>query len=103
MGYRSEVAICIRAEDEEKFLSTLEPNDKDWDTRKESESSIVFHWEWVKWYESYPVTQKIESAMRSLADYHFIRIGEDYEDVVEEFEGCGLDFGLGISRCISGI
>lgn len=100
MGYRSEVALVIKKEDEEKLLAAIADYDKgiedvrvetakellDYADKNENKDYIVYHWEGVKWYYHYRsvgfFTEKIMSNKYGIA-YDFLSIGEDWDDVEE--------------------
>jgi hypothetical protein len=108
MGYRSEVAYQIVLKDkttlndfiarvmvlggyERKALEECQIETSD----KAEECFINFYASDVKWYDDYPDVQGHEK-LRQLAlewfdhddvGVNFIRIGEELEDIVEEYEG----------------
>ena len=108
MGYRSEVAYQIVLKDKKllnEFIAkvmvlggyerkALEECQIETSTHVE-ECFINFYANDVKWYESYPDVEGHEK-LRALAlewfehddvGVNFIRIGEELEDIVEEYEG----------------
>lgn len=48
---------------------------------------ITFHWKWVKWYGSFEEVRFITCFYQNLDKYSFKRIGEDYNDIEEEWDG----------------
>jgi len=118
MGYRSQVLIALKAKHIKRFLEqvvfTAEAKDifDDWckiSTEFEDpddENGILFHWDSIKWYESYPSVNAVMTFIHNLpddesrTDYYYIRIGEEVSDV--ELEGYWWDnpFDIGIDRSI---
>ena len=111
MGYRSDVAYTIRFDTEEAYrLFILEAKAKDlggcfsnddsfWDEAEcdDGRWRIDFRAEDVKWYESYPDVQKHEELLQLAKEWvggdnphigwSFVRVGEDNNDVTEEYGG----------------
>ena len=89
MGYRSEVYLRIS----EPLVEVVDAARKLDDTLDKmlSEGAEVglegnktdFHWEYTKWYDSYPEVQAVESLLEMLQDddYGFIRLGEEEGDI----------------------
>jgi hypothetical protein len=98
MGYRSTVAFIISFKDKETLDNYLAPrlldeNIKDsrdnfsritWD-----DSSVLYHVEDIKWYDTYPVVQALTKLYKDAVDaggsYRFIRVGEKDKDIEEEY------------------
>lgn len=107
MGYRSDVALALSREDHEKLVKAcvppgdldallfLTPNDED-----DKEDFVILHWESVKWYDDYPLIEKIASFICDLDDaaFGFVRIGDEYDDI--ETLGCPWNFGISVCRRI---
>ena len=106
MGYRSEVAYVLRFKDKEMreaFVSLQRAKaDKHINEALDElieleEDKLAYHADSVKWYDSYEEVQAHEKLMgealelfnedQDIAGYRFIRIGEEYEDVVVEDHG----------------
>lgn len=103
MGYRSEVMVAITVENEDnfkKYLEELKDNRFfhliDGDTiSTNGKDGIKLHWPSIKWYNtfgSYPEINEFESWLDEIVEdegtsYHFIRVGEELEDVEERIEG----------------
>lgn len=107
MGYRSEVGIKCgenaykmfeQAIKDDGFNTWFVPNT----VYKDSNNNYTLSWEWVKWYDEFDEVQNIEHVMDMLDDiadydndkgygYHFIRIGEEYDDIEERYTDY-LDF-----------
>jgi hypothetical protein len=108
MGYRSEVAMVIKAKDESAFrefclhlklFATAEMGgvvlSKDlWADEDEvgfTEDSIIFHVSNVKWYEDFPEVIRMDKLWQFASDYEddkkvglsgtFYRIGEEDADI----------------------
>lgn len=112
MGYRSEVLLALKPK-AQALLSTYIARggavahfftDEVCDEiDKRSDGDVTYHWDHVKWYETYPEIAAVTDFMARLDDedleeeYKFVRIGEDDDD--NETHGCG--FEVGITRAIS--
>ena len=117
MGYRSQVAVVIYGDDRdpEKYalLKTL-MNTTFKEAYPEFESNAEWHddkrvlefaMEDVKWYDSYSDVRKFMQMLNDLGDiegfnYEFIRLGEDANDVDEQYGGNDCDHILRVSRSI---
>ena len=124
MGYRSDVGIALT----KKGIATLQDKLASQDISEELRARVkellahadrhytdaasgaeVWYWEWIKWYDCYPVGyQDISFIMDALnelddEDYRFIRIGEEYDDteVSGEFWENPFDFELTRSMTLS--
>lgn len=101
MGYRSDVGIALTKKGIAMLQDKLASQEISEELRarvKEllahadrhytdaSSGAEVWYWEWIKWYDCYPVGyQDISFIMDALnelddEDYRFIRIGEEYDD-----------------------
>lgn len=106
MGYRSEVAYVIRFKDKEQreLFVALQRAKADKHINEAlnemielEEDKLAYHADSVKWYDSYEEVQAHEKLMgealelfnedQDITGYRFIRIGEEYEDVVVEDHG----------------
>ena len=93
MGYRSDVALCIKKEDYEVLKAraeTAEYNilDSVSTIRFDDEDNVVaIFWGYVKWYSEYEDVAVVENLIDELyaADkpFTFIRIGEERDDIEE--------------------
>ena len=90
MGYRSDVALCLKKEDFEilkvksaeleydivESASTVRFDDKD--------NVVVISWTWIKWYEEFEEIALVNDFLDELDEqekpYSFIRLGEESED-----------------------
>ena len=123
MGYRSEVVLVVGKEVMPQFMVTMakcrEARAMCWDGTTDrvmdydEEGSILFRWDYIKWYDSDEAIQAIEDFMdwcdsqeieiegadQSAMDFfRFVRIGEEVDDV--EQRGTGF-WGVGVQRAIS--
>jgi hypothetical protein len=124
MGYRSEVAIKIYGSEEEmivvkavydKLYSALDAETKESvdylmgvDANNVfSEDGFQFHADDIKWYDGYSHIEFFKDFFNDCdeigASCEFIRIGEDYNDIVTDYMGDGVGYRLGITRMITGI
>lgn len=101
MGYRSEVAFVVP-----DGAPRFEEVDNVFDEIKEQNGYRLYHGDWLKWYEDYPIVQAVDAYFSKMMDedrddYLFIRIGESSDDVDED--GCFWDnpFGLSWTRKIT--
>lgn len=122
MGYRSDVKAVFYVK-EAKHLPIL----KVWLTAnfpmQEFEGSIrwfdrgmVLSEESVKWYDDDPDVKAFDAAVKKylrlmdgdytsndfpVFSYEFVRLGENYDDIVTEYEGVDCECLLGVSRDIT--
>ena len=113
MGYRSEVVLAVSKDLMPHFLSVLAKTPdvrtlvfkdhsslhKDYD----GEDTFVVAWGGIKWYEGYPEIDAlnkfidecdgdgIEGIEDTYEHFRFLRLGEDYDDMVEKGELCCAD------------
>ena len=86
MGYRSEVYLRI-AEPLVEVVDAARKLDDNLDKMlshgAEEGNKTDFHWDYTKWYDSYPEIQAVESMLDMLQDddYGFVRIGEEEGDI----------------------
>ena len=103
MGYRSQVAFAIHPDKVSDFLAVLAaspealqlcqgypPYDKGIQTDVFMKGDLFVEMSGVKWYESYKCVDTIDKFIADTIDedngpelVRFIRIGEEYEDVVQ--------------------
>jgi hypothetical protein len=124
MGYRSEVAIKVYGDDEgmlefkkafDEAHDKLLPEEQGWvdDLMREEEVNgfednvFTFHAQDIKWYDNYSHVKFFIGLLDHIEDFginaEFVRIGEDYDDIVTEQYGDNIDYFLGVSRSIEGI
>lgn len=93
MGYRSDVALCIKKEDYEVLKTNAEAVeynilDSASTIRFDDEDGVVaIFWGCVKWYPEYEDVAVVENFIDELYDadkpFTFIRIGEERDDIEE--------------------
>ena len=122
MGYRSEVVLVVGKEVMPQFMVTMakstEARSMCWGDAERTmdyseEGSILFRWDYIKWYGSDEAIQaiedfmdwcdseevEVEGAAQSAMDFfRFVRIGEEMDDV--EQRGMGF-WDVGVQRAIS--
>lgn len=105
MGYRSQVALCVRAVHKAAMMTN--PNVvnclSDADDKLEDEDGVLYHWGCVKWYDDYAnvdALMKFLSDLDEYDDFLFIRLGE--EDADTDIQGGWWDnpFDMGYARRI---
>ena len=98
MGYRSDVYLKTTKEgykkiremvrkDEDAFHLFTHP-DRMTITQNSDGEYISMEWQYLKWYSEYDEVKAIDNAIDELSDtvpIHFIRLGEDIEDIEERF------------------
>lgn len=98
MGYHSEVVITLSEKAKkllEEKLNNLSEEEKEnmEDIFSCSNAHFIhesgaelYHWEWIKWYNSYPEVAFVENFLNDLddEDYCFLRIGEDLGDIEQQ-------------------
>lgn len=86
MGYRSEVYLRF-AEPIVEVVDAARKLDDNLDKMLSDAATegnkTDFHWEYAKWYDSYPEVRAVESLLDMLLDddYGFIRLGEGENDI----------------------
>jgi len=105
MGYRSEVVLAVAEKVMPQFLATMA---KSPETRRlcfqdhcdmvkdyYGKGNILFRWDGIKWYEGYEEVDALTNFMDwcdeeddNEIEYRFVRVGEEYEDIV--YRGCGF-------------
>lgn len=103
MGYRSDVYLRIAQPLVEVVDAARKLDDKLDEMLKHGTcdgSKTDFHWEWTKWYNSYPEVQAVDSLLSMLQDddYGFIRLGEDDGDV--DRQGSPGDYDMYIQASV---
>ena len=99
MGYRSEVVLAVNADAYAALTTVLARGGEFFNLFKEAaideggEGSIVYSWDDIKWYPSYPEVEAVEDFISRLEDedmeesFRFVRVGEDIDDSVERGSG----------------
>jgi len=117
MGYRSQVAVVIYGDgrDAEKYAllktlmnTTFKEAYTDFDGCAEwhdDKHVLEFKMEDVKWYEGYSDVQNFMLMLNAIGDmsglnYEFIRIGEDADDIDEQYGGNNCEYILSVTRAI---
>lgn len=106
MGYRSEVAVAIKAEVYPMLIEGIPENTESVKSLiseaevHKKEDGILLHWDHVKWY--YTTVDAFMASLKKIDSEHwvFFEIGEDLED--NKIEGHWWDnpFNLSISRSL---
>ena len=108
MGYRSEVAIQLSDDAARLLYAVAEHRGELKELLEEAETTIdlqsddiggKLYWDHVKWYDGFPCVDAVETMMMTIPDedFHFIKIGEDTEDITQH--GC-LYGDMYVQRCI---
>ena len=103
MGYRSDVYLRIAEPLVEVVDAARKLDDKLDEMLRQAScdgSKTDFNWGWVKWYDSYPEVQAVESLLSMLQedDYGFIRIGEEDGDI--DRQGCPSDYDMYVQTSV---
>jgi hypothetical protein len=117
MGYRSDVALAFYADNDENWppmrlwLNAYKPRSIEADSYRDDEGKhrIIVQFFSVKWYESYGDVQEI---MTWYTEYisnfegiggcsEYVRLGEEVDDIVTEYNGDNVQYILGVMRDIS--
>ena len=130
MGYRSDIAITVYGNEEkcadvasfcgqlydelsddakEDFKTLVNRSESNTDKKlfDDVTNEMFFYVEHVKWYEGYPVVdlfeQVVDYARNLELSVEVVRIGEDTDDVEENYFGEpeSLDYRLSVTRSIS--
>ena len=126
MGYRSEVVLAVSKQAMPHFLSVMAKQPevrtmvfKDHDTLEENydgEGTLLVVWQSIKWYDSWPEVQAINSFVEELdGDYldgfelpkgeyqgdhvRFVRLGEDMDDI--DVKGTLHEYDINFCRTLS--
>ena len=92
MGYRSEVYLRIAeplvevVDAARKLDENLDKMLSDGEAERIDKVKTDFHWEYTKWYDTYPEVRAVESLLDMLQDddYGFIRLGEEQGDIEQK-------------------
>ena len=96
MGYRSDVYLKTTKEGYKALEQEIKKNKlgyKLWEEPEhiylnDAENTITVEWNYLKWYPEYEDVHTIEDAIGTMCDkypIHFIRIGEDIEDIEDNY------------------
>ena len=123
MGYRSEVAIAIHPDKVADFLAVLSGSseafdlcrgypghDKGIQTDMFEKGDIFVAMSGIKWYEGYKGVDTIDKFIADTIDeengyelVRFLRIGEDYEDIVQSGDYAIDLLHINRSICVEGM
>ena len=94
MGYRSQVTISITKKAFNENVGENIKDFKDCDLIRQTEDTVTFIWEHVKWYDSYDDVKSVMSVLEKIdeEDYGLIRVGEDSSDI--ESSGSPSEFSM---------
>ena len=117
MGYRSEVVLVVGAEVMAQFMVTMAKStearslcfgDAQMVKNYQETGSILFQWDYIKWYEGYEAIDALSDFMDwcdaeedvdgSAEHFRFVRVGEEASDFV--CRGFGFD-DVSVERGIS--
>jgi len=122
MGYRSDVKAAFYVRDAKHFpvlklwLDENFPMEQLGNCIRWFDRGMVFEEEWVKWYDDYDDVKLFNAAAEKYLElvnvdeanndtpiflYEFVRVGENYEDIVTDYEGFTCECILGVSRTIT--
>jgi hypothetical protein len=122
MGYRSDVKAAFYVRDAKHFpvlklwLDENFPMEQLGNCIRWFDRGMVFEEEWVKWYDDYDGVKLFNAAAEKYLElvnveeanndtptflYEFVRLGENYEDIVTDYEGFACECILGVSRTIT--
>ena len=96
MGYRSDVYLKTTKAGYKALEQEIKKNELGYKLWKDPdkvfyddiEETITVEWDDVKWYSGYEDVRTIENAIGAVCDkytMHFVRIGESYDDLEDEF------------------
>ena len=89
MGYCSDVGFALPLKkafelsnkaEQEGYYNLFKNPDETENIQFCDETWIVYRWNYIKWYDSFPEVDLIESYMTDENPFCFIRLGEDYQD-----------------------
>lgn len=122
MGYRSDLVATFYVKDAKHFpvvklwLDENFPMKQLGDCVRWFDRGMVFEAQSVKWYDDYNDVKAFNAAVDKYLElvnadranddtptflYEFVRLGENYEDIVTEYEGVDCECILGVSRSIT--
>ena len=122
MGYRSDVKAAFYVKDVKHFpmlklwLTANFPMEQLGECVRWFDRGMMFEEECVKWYDDYEDVQAFDAAVDKYLElvnaikanddaptflYEFVRLGENYEDIVTEYEGFDCECILGVTRSIT--
>jgi len=102
MGYKSQVAFAVTKDRNEEFLARLSEKARGLISQAdtyENGQGVLYHFEWVKWYDGEEIEELIENEFSQ--DAFFLRLGEEDGDLQEQGEWYrGGEFDLSFTRHI---
>lgn len=122
MGYRSEVTAVFYVREAKHFpilklwLTSNFPMSEFSDSVRWFDRGMIFEAQSVKWYDDYNDVKAFNAAVDRYLElvnadranddtptflYEFVRLGENYEDIVTEYEGFDCECILGVTRSIT--
>lgn len=122
MGYRSDVKAAFYVRDAKHFpvlklwLDENFPMEQLGNCIRWFDRGMVFEEESVKWYEDFDDVKAFDAAVEKYLElvnveeanndtptflYEFVRVGENYEDIVTDYEGFTCECMLGVDRRIT--
>lgn len=122
MGYRSDLVAAFYVKDAKHFpvvklwLDENFPMEQLGDSVRWFDRGMIFEEQSVKWYDDYNDVKAFNAAVDKFlqlvnADrtnddtpiflYEFVRLGENYEDIVTDYEGYDCECLLGVTREIT--
>jgi hypothetical protein len=122
MGYRSDVKAAFYVKDAKHlpilkiWLTANFPMEEFGDSIRWFDRGMVLSEESVKWYEDDPDVKAFDEAVRKylmlmdadytnndypVFSYEIVRLGENYDDIITEYEGVDCECILGVTRSIT--
>jgi hypothetical protein len=122
MGYRSDVKAAFYVKDVKHFpmlklwLTANFPMEQLGGSVRWFDRGMMFEEECVKWYDDYEDVKAFDAAVDKYLElvnavkanddtptflYEFVRLGENYEDIITEYEGFDCECILGVTRSIT--
>ena len=123
MGYRSDVKAAFYVKDVKHFpvlklwLDENFPMEQLGNCIRWFDRGMMFEEECVKWYDDYEDVKAFDAAVDKFLMlvnndlgvetdaptflYEFVRLGQNYEDIVTEYEGFACECILGVTRSIT--
>ena len=115
MGYRSDVKAAFYVRDAKHFpvlklwLDENFPMEQLGNCIRWFDRGMVFEEESVKWYEDFDDVKAFDAAVEKYLELvnaarvndEFVRLGENYEDIVTDYEGFACECMLGVDRRIT--
>lgn len=107
MGYRSEVVLVVSREGLSKLYQQIPDAMREVsqyaDSFCQKDDAYFLKWEYIKWYDSFSEIAALESALVNDLEndqYHFLRLGEEDDDVEQHGSFWDNPFDTRISRMV---